>query len=82
MSGKSKAKENFYLSEGNKNKKRGSSNVPSSSCSHKRSPKTKRRHSDIHLDWDKAFKDNFITDIEVADLENRIQVESPFAFGK
>jgi hypothetical protein len=28
------------------------------------------------------FKDAFVTDVEVADLENRIQTENPFAFGK
>jgi hypothetical protein len=29
-----------------------------------------------------TFKDAFVTDIEVADLENKIQIENPFAFGK
>jgi hypothetical protein len=28
------------------------------------------------------FKDAFVTDIEVAELENGIQVENQFAFGK
>jgi hypothetical protein len=27
-------------------------------------------------------KDAFVTDVEVTDLKNRIQVENPFAFGK
>jgi hypothetical protein len=43
---------------------------------------TKHRNSDIDLDWDKMFKDAFVTDVEVADLKNRIQIETPFAFGK
>jgi hypothetical protein len=54
-SGKSKAEENFYLSEGKKNKKWKSSDVPSSSC---------------RIDWDKTFKDAFVTDVEVADLKS------------
>ncbi len=94
-SNKSKAEENFYLSEGKKNKKRRSSDVPSSSCScksdstskkhgtsKKRHTSKKRRNSDINPDWDKTFKDAFVTDVEVADLKNRIQIENPFAFGK
>jgi hypothetical protein len=28
------------------------------------------------------FEDAFATDVEVADLKNRVQVENPFAFGK
>jgi hypothetical protein len=94
-SNESKAKENFYLSKGKKNKKRRSGNVPSSSCScksdstskkhgtsKKHSTSKKHQNSDIDLDWDKTFDDAFITDVEVADLENRIQIENPFAFGK
>jgi hypothetical protein len=42
----------------------------------------KRCNSDIDLDWDKTFEEAFVTDIEVADLENWIQVENLFAFGK
>jgi hypothetical protein len=41
----------------------------------------KRQDSDINLDWEKTFKDAFVTDVEVADLKNGIQVENPFAFG-
>jgi hypothetical protein len=79
-SGKSKSEENLYPSEGKKNKKQKLSDVPSSSCSCKSSKK--RCISDVDLDWDKTFKDAFVTDIEVADLKNRIQVKSPFAFDK
>jgi hypothetical protein len=44
---------------------------------------TKKHHfSDVDLDWDEMFEDAFITDVEVADLKNGIQVENPFAFGK
>ncbi len=82
-SNKSKAKENFYLSEGKNNKKRRSGNVPSSSCSHKSGSTSKIRHNpDINLDWEEMFEDAFITDVEVADLKNGIQVENLFAFGK
>jgi hypothetical protein len=82
-SNESKAEENFYLSEGKKNKKRRLDDVPSSSCSRKSSGTSKkRRNSDIDLDWDETFKDTFVMDIEVADLKNWIQVEYPFAFGK
>jgi hypothetical protein len=85
----SKAKENFYLSEGRKNKKRRSGNVPSSSHSRK-SDSTSKKHgtskkhqnSDNDLDWDKTFKDAFVTDVEVADLKNGIQIENPLVFGK
>ncbi len=63
--------------------------MPSSSCScksngtsKKRGTSKKHRNSDIDLDWDKMFKDAFVTDVEVADLKNRIQIETPFAFGK
>jgi hypothetical protein len=80
VSSKSKAKENFYLSEGKKNKKRKSSDVPFSSCSCKSSEK--HHFSDVDLDWDKTFGDAFITDVEVADLKNRIQVKNPFPFDK
>ncbi len=53
---KSKAEVNFYLSEGKKNKKRRSGNVPSSSCSSKSGiTSNKRRNSDIDLDWDEMF---------------------------
>ena len=79
-SGKSQAKENFYLSEGKKNKKQKSSDVPSSSHSCKSSKK--HRVSDIDLNWDETFEDTFVTDIEVADLKNGIQVKNPFAFDK
>ncbi len=79
-SGESKAEENFYLSKGKKNKKRKSSDVPSSSRSHKSSKK--HRFSDVDLNWDKTFKDAIVRDIEVADLKNRIQVENPFAIDK
>jgi hypothetical protein len=88
-SNESKAEENFYLSEGKKNKKRRLGDVPSSSrsrksdsTSKKRGTSKKLRNSDIDLDWDKMFKDAFVTDVEVADPKNRIQVENPFAFGK
>ena len=88
-SNESKAEENFYLSEGKKNKKRRLGDVPSSSrsrksdsTSKKRGTSKKLRNSDIDLDWDKMFKDAFVTDIEVADLKNGIQVENPFVFGK
>jgi hypothetical protein len=81
-SGKSKAKENFYLSEGKKNKKRSLGNVPSSSCSCKSGTSKKRCNSDIDLDWDETFEYAFATNVEVADLENGIQAENPFAFGK
>jgi hypothetical protein len=88
-SNKSKAKENFYLNEGKKNKKRRLGNVPSSSCSRKsdstskkRGTSKKRQNSDIDLDWDKTFKDTFVTDVDVADLKNWIQVENLFVFGK
>jgi hypothetical protein len=80
-SGDSKAKENIYLSE-DKKKKRRLSNVPSSSCSCKSSPTKKHCNSDIDLDWDETLKDAFVTDVEVADLKKWIQVENPFAFGK
>ncbi len=69
--------------------------MPSSSCScksnstsrkcgtsKKRCTSKKRRNSDIDLDWDETFKDAFVTDVEVADLKNKIQIENPFAFGK
>jgi hypothetical protein len=69
-SGKSKTKESFYLSECKKNNKRKSSYVPSSSCSCKSSKK--QNFSDINLDWDKKFEDAFVTDVEVADLKNKI----------
>jgi hypothetical protein len=60
-----------------------SGDLPSSSCSRKSgSTSKKRQNSDINLDWDETFEDAFITDVEVADLKNRIQIESPFAFGK
>ncbi len=88
-SNESKAKENFYLSEGKKNKKRRLGDVPSSSCSCKSGGTSKkcgtskkRQNLDIDLDWDETFKDTFVTDIEVADLKNGIQVENPFVFGK
>jgi hypothetical protein len=82
-SDENKAEENFYLGEGKKNKKRRSGNVPSSSCSCKSSRTSKERcNSDIDLDWDKTFKDAYVMDIEVVDLENGIQVENLFAFGK
>jgi hypothetical protein len=90
-SDESKAKENFYLSDGKRNKKRKLGNVPPSSCSCKSgstskkrstSNSKKRKNSDIDLDWDKTFKDAFITDIDVTDLENGIQVENLFAFDK
>jgi hypothetical protein len=55
--------------------------VPSSSHSCKSGGTSKKRcKSEINLDWDKMFKDTFITDIKVADLENGIQVDNPFAF--
>jgi hypothetical protein len=78
--GKSKVKENVYLSEGKKNKKQKLSDVPSSSCSQKSSKK--HCFSDVDLDWDEKFKDAFVTDIEVADLEYGIQVKNLFAFDK
>jgi hypothetical protein len=82
-SDESKAEENVYLREGKKNKKRRSGDVPSSSRSCKSGGNSKKRqNSDIDLDWDKMFKDAFVTDIEVADLKSGIQVENPFAFGK
>jgi hypothetical protein len=82
-SNESKAKENFYLSEGKKNKKRRLGDVPSSSCSCKSdSTSKKQQNSDINLYWDKTFEDSFVTDVEVADLKNGIQVENPFVFGK
>ncbi len=88
-SNESKAKENFYPSVGKKNKKRRSGDVPSSSrscksgsTSKKPGASKKRQNSDINLDWDKTFKDTFITDVDVADLKNGIQVENPFVFGK
>ncbi len=56
--------------------------MPSSSHSCKSGPTKKRRHSVINMVWDKTFEDAFITDIEVADLKNRIQVENLFASGK
>jgi hypothetical protein len=34
------------------------------------------------MDWDETFKDTFATDVEVADLKSRIQIENPFAFDK
>ncbi len=40
------------------------------------------RQEVVNLDWDKTFKDAFATDVEVADLENGIQIENLFAFGK
>jgi hypothetical protein len=79
-SGKSKAKENFYLSEGKKNKKWKSSDVPSSShCC-----KSSKKHcfSDVELNWVETFKDAFVTDVKIADLDNGIQVKNPFAFDK
>jgi hypothetical protein len=79
-SGKSKAEENFYLSEGKKNNKRNLSDVPSSS--HSRKSSKKRCFSDINLDWDETFKVAFITEVEVADLKNGIQDKNPFAFDK
>jgi hypothetical protein len=88
-SNESKAKENFYVSEDKKNKKRRSGNVPSSSSSCKSDSTSKKRgtskncwNSDINLDWDETFKDAFVTDVEVADLKNGIQIENPFAFRK
>jgi hypothetical protein len=82
-SNKSKAEENFYVSEDNKNKKRRLGNVPSSSCSCKSGSNSKKRqNSDIDLDWDKTFEGAFVTDVEVADLNNGIQVENPFVFGR
>jgi hypothetical protein len=88
-SNKSKAKKIFYLSEGKKNKKRRSGDVPSSSCScksnstsKKHGTSKKRQNSDINLDWGKTFKDAFVSDMEVEDLENGIQIENLFAFGK
>jgi hypothetical protein len=82
-SNESKAKENFYLSEGKKNNKRRSGDVLSSSCSPKSGGTSKKpQNLDINLDWDETFEDAFATDIEVADIKNRIQVENPFAFGK
>jgi hypothetical protein len=82
-SNESKAKENFYLSEGRKNTKRRLGDVPSSSCFCKSGGTSKKRcNSDIDLDWDKTFKDTFVTDIEVSDLENGFQVENPFTFSK
>jgi hypothetical protein len=82
-SNNSKAKKNFYLSEGKKSKKRRSGNVSSSSPSCKSGGTSKmRRNSDINLDWDKMFEDAFTIDVEVADLKNGIQVENPFAFGE
>ncbi len=56
--------------------------MPSSSSSRKSSLTKKHCNSDIDLDWDKKFKDAFVADVEVADLENGIQVENLFAFGK
>jgi hypothetical protein len=78
-SSKSKAKENFHLSEGKKNKKQKLSDVPSSS----RSCKSKKHcFSDTNLDWDERFKVTLVTNFEVADLKNGIQVKNPFAFDK
>jgi hypothetical protein len=66
-----------------KRTKRRSGDVPSSSCSCKSGGiSTKRQNSEIYLDWDVTFKDAFITDTEVADLKNGIQVENLFTFGK
>ena len=42
----------------------------------------KHRFSDVNLNWDEMFKDAFVTDVEVADLEKGIQVENLFAFDK
>ncbi len=57
--------------------------MPSSSCSRKSGGTSKkRRNSDIDLDWEEMFEDAFVMDIEVADLENGIQVENLFTFGK
>jgi hypothetical protein len=60
-SSKSKAKENFYLSEGKKNKKWKLSDVPSflRSCNSGKKPHL----SDIGLDLDETFKDAFITNV-------------------
>jgi hypothetical protein len=58
-------------------------NVPSSSCSCKSGGTSKKcQNSDIDLDWDEMFEDAFVTDVEVADLKNRIQFENPLEFGK
>ncbi len=58
---------------------RKSSDVPSSSCSCK---SEKSCFSDVDLDWDEMFKEAFVTDVEVADLRNGIQVKNLFAFDK
>jgi hypothetical protein len=79
-SGESKAEENFYLSEGKKNKKWKLSDVPSSSCSCKSSKK--HHFSDVDLYWDETFKDTFVMDVEVANLNYGIQFKNPFAFDK
>ncbi len=79
-SGVSKAEEIFYLSECKKNKKQMSSDVPSSSCSCKSSNNS--HFSDTNLNGDKMFKDTFALNIEVADLENGIQVKNLFTFDK
>jgi hypothetical protein len=87
-SNESKAEENFYLSEGKRNKKRRLGNVPSSSHSRKSgstskkcSTSKKHQNSDINLEWDKTFEDAFITDFDIADFKNGIQVENLFMFG-
>ncbi len=53
-SNKSKAEENFYLSEGKKNKKRRSGNVLSSSCSCKSNSTSKK--ADVAEWLDQCFK--------------------------
>jgi hypothetical protein len=57
--------------------------VLSSSCSCKSGDTSKKhQNSDIDLDWDETFGDAFVTEVEVADLKNGIQVENLFTFGK
>ncbi len=56
--------------------------MPSTSCTCKSEPTKKCCFSDVDLDWEETFKDDFVMDVKVADLVNRIQVENPFAFDK
>jgi hypothetical protein len=68
VSSKSKAKENFYLSDGKNPPKRRLSNVLSHSCSCKIGS-TKRPSSDINLDLDDTFEDANIADIDTQTLK-------------
>ncbi len=52
-------------------------NWVSDACSRK---SKKRCFSDVDLDWEETIKDAFVTDVEVADLKNGIQVKKPACF--